>query len=101
MAKKITKKIKVIDVSRKEILEAGMSSQFWRIIVEALEESIDFIQEQMDSDDLRELSAEQYKLHNELFKAKKQYLNTLINTPRNLISWLGTPDNERKEFDPY
>ena len=109
MAKKIkTKKIvskvpktNLADQSKMEVLRIGKGGEFWKLIVEALQESIDFIQEQMDSDELKELTAEQYKLTNELFKAKKQYLATLMKTPDNLISWLGTPDNERKDFDPY
>lgn len=92
---------KLADATKMEILRAGKSTEFWRLIVEAMQESKDFIDEQMESEELQELSPEMYKLTNEMFKAKKKYLETLINTPDNLISWLGTPDNERKDFDPY
>ena len=94
-------KLRMADESKMEILRIGKTTEFWHLIEEAMQESKDFIQEQMDAEELKELSPELYKLTNELFKAKKQFLSVLINTPDNLISWLGTPDNERKDFVPY
>ncbi len=85
----------------KATLEEGKKSKFWQYITRALEESKAFIQAQQDSEDLKELSPEIYKLQNELFKAKKVFLDHLIKTPDNIISWLQQPSNERQEFDPY
>ena len=78
-----------------------METPFWRLIVEAINDSQEFLQEQENSEDLDDLPPEQYKFFSKILKAKKKYLETLADTPKNLISWLGKPENERKEFDPY
>ena len=85
----------------KAILETGKNEKFWEIICKSIDESIAYIEEQQDSEDMRELSPEMYKLTNELFKAKKEYLRTLKNTPDNILSWLEKPVSERQSFDPY
>lgn len=85
----------------KAILEEGKKTKFWQLILEAIDESKQFIQQEQDGEDISILNAEQYKHVNEVFKAKKKFLDALKETPDNLISWLGTPANERKEFDPY
>lgn len=89
------------DVSQIEILRQGAQGEFWRIISETIRESIEYINDQMESEEMKDLTAEQYKFTNELFKAKKEFLNMLIKTPENVMSWLGKPEGERKEFDPY
>ena len=87
--------------SAKAILEEGKKSKFWQLIVESITESKAHIQAQQDGEDISDLSAEQYKHMNEVFKAKKKFLDMLIVTPDNLISWLGQPEEQRKDFDPY
>ena len=89
------------DQTSQAILREGQKSKFWELIIEALTESKQAIQNIQDGEDIAELSAEQYKFRNELFKAKKEFLDKLINTPDNIISWLETPNNERQDFDPY
>lgn len=89
------------DITKIEILKAGKNSEFWNLIVDALEESREDIQKKQDGEDIAELSPEQYKFRNELFKAKKEMLETLTKTPENLISWLTKPEEERKNYDPY
>lgn len=85
-----------------EILKQGAVSAFWLLILEVLEESKRDIQEKQDSADIAELSAEEYKFRNELFKAKRELLNKLINTPENVISWLSKPEGQKaQDFDPY
>jgi len=92
---------KQTNTTKQELLKIGKQGEFWKIIVDTLEESKDYIQEQQDSEELKELTAEQYKFQNEIFKAKKKFLEILINTPDNIITWLEKPTSERKEFDPY
>ena len=89
------------ELNAKGILEQGKTEKFWELIVASLEESIEHIETQRDSEDMKELSPEMYKLTNELFKAKKEFLKTLIRTPDNIISWLEKPSTDRPEFDPY
>lgn len=50
---------------------------------------------------MMDLPAEQYKVQNEVFKSKKEFIDKLIKTPDNIMSWLEEPNNEEKEFDPY
>jgi len=87
--------------SSQEILRQGKQTEFWRLIVEAIEESKKNIQAQQDGADISTLPADQYKHQNEIFKAKKHFLDMLINTPDNIISWLQDPDNSERNFDPY
>lgn len=93
---------KIEDNSKIEILQAGIKTPFWDLVVEAIKESKQHIQDQMDSDDLKELTAEQYKFQNEIFKTKKQFLDMLIRTPNNIISWMEKPTKDKpRNFDPY
>jgi hypothetical protein len=66
-----------------------------------LKESRDSLGNQLESDEMAELPADQYKLKCELLKAKRKYLDILSNTPENIISWLQAPNNTSVEFDPY
>lgn len=89
------------EATAKNILETGKKEKFWQLIAQSIEESIAYIQQQQDSEDMRDLSQEMYKHTNEIFKAKKELLRTLIKTPDNIISWLGKPSADRPDFDPY
>lgn len=83
------------------ILNEGKSSEFWGIIVEALDQSIVALQAEHDTDEFKNLPADQYKLESELIRAKKQFLNTLKATPDNIVSWLSSPERKNENFDPY
>ena len=76
-----------------EILKQGRKTEFWRLIVEAMKESKEVIQKTQDGDDIADLPSTEYKLQNEIYKVKKEFLDTLVNTPENIISWLEEPDN--------
>jgi hypothetical protein len=89
------------DPAKIEILKQGRQTEFWNIIKEVMEESKEDIQKKQDGEDIAELSPEQYKFRNELFKAKKEMIDNLIKTPENIISWLEKPETERQNFDPY
>ncbi len=89
------------EANAKGILEAGKKEKFWELIMKSIDESIEYIQKEQDSEDMKELSPEMYKLTNELFKAKKEFLSTLKRTPDNILSWLEKPSSEREDFDPY
>ena len=83
------------------ILKEGMKTKFWQIICDALKESKEVLQRIQDSDEIADLPPEQYKHKMEIYKAKKEYLDTLSKTPENIISWLQDPKSDNTDFDPY
>src|SRR3990167_171609 len=87
--------------SASSVLKAGMSSEFWGLIVQALDESMDHLQSISDSDELADLSPERYKLESELLKHKKQYLKRMKEYPTILINRMQSVDFENYDFDPY
>lgn len=84
-----------------EIIKQGAGGEFWKLLVDALHDSKDALRKQQESDDLKELPADQYKVENELLKAKIKYLDKLIGLPDTIVQWLQNPDNSQVEFDPY
>ena len=87
--------------SKQEILRQGMNSEFWMIISEALRDSKNHLRDEQGSDDLKDLPADQYKVENELLKAKIKYLDKLADYPNTIIGWLANPNQEEKDYDPY
>lgn len=87
--------------SRREILQQGQNSDFWRIITDYLKESKEHLRKEQDDEDLKSLPAEQYKVESELLKAKIKYLDRLADYPNTIIGWLQTPDSTEKNYDPY
>jgi hypothetical protein len=87
--------------TKQEILKQGMKGDFWKILVDALEDSVTNLRGIQDSEDLMELSADQYKVESELLKAKIKYSKRLQKMPEDLISWYEDPENKKEEFDPY
>ena len=87
--------------SKQEILKQGQSSDFWQIITEFIKESKDHLRREQDADELRYLPADQYKVENELIKAKIKYLDKLADYPNTIIGWLQNPNTEETNFDPY
>lgn len=88
----------------KEVLRLGKTTEFWALLTQALDESIAHLQDKQDSDDLKELLAEQYKLEAELLKAKRAYLKHLKELPDTLIAYLTEPAgnlDKEENFDPY
>ncbi len=85
----------------RDILERGMGGDFWKLIVQELEDTKRVLQRIRDSEKLSELPADQYKLRSELLKSKIKYLDILIDTPKDLASWLQNPDNKKPILDPY
>ena len=90
--------------SAKEVLRLGQGTEFWKLLCDALDDSIAHLQAEQDGDEINGLPAEQYKLMSELLKAKRKYLVHLKNLPETLIAYLTQPaGNIEKEpnFDPY
>lgn len=87
--------------SKQEILRQGMESDFWRIIISALEDSKGHLRKEQKGQDLKSLPAEQYKLENELLLAKLEYLDNLADYPNTIIGWLQNPNQKEIDPDPY
>lgn len=84
------------------VLKEGVKSEFWRLITEALTESREALQRAQDSDEaMRDLPPEQYKVANELYRIKREFIDTLSKMPENIISWLVDPKSDNEGFDPY
>jgi hypothetical protein len=94
-------KVSIDDKASIEIIRLGKQSEFWKLLLQALEKSIKKLEADRDGEDLKELPNDQYKVENELIKAKIQYLKKLMETPDSIVSWLQDPDNSSVEFDPY
>ena len=87
--------------SAKETLRLGAKTDFWKLILEVLDDNIESLRKEQDSDEFRELDSHQYKTENEILKAKINYLKQLKKTPDNVIGWLGNPDSGDFNPDPY
>lgn len=90
--------------SAKELLRLGQLTEFWKVVCDALDDSIAHLQATQDGEDMKELTADQYKLESELLKAKKKYLVHLKNLPATLISFLTEPAGNLEKpvnYDPY
>lgn len=101
MKKVVVPKVQATHQDKIDILTAGKQGTFWKIIQEAMQETKDYIDKQLEDEGLQDLDAEQYKFTTELLRAKKKYLDKLLQTPENMIEWFGIPEEKRKNFDPY
>ena len=78
--------------SIQEILKQGAQSEFWKIICQRLQESIDSIQRQLDSPEGELLVAEEYKIRNEVLKKQKIDRNDILTMPEDLLRELDSPE---------
>ena len=85
-----------------EILRQGAASRFWEILCDAIDDSIHYLQGLQDGDEINELSPEQYKVQNEVLKAKRANLKKLKEMPLTLSEYLNDPNAfGEKNYDPY
>ena len=87
--------------SQQEILKQGQTSEFWQLILEFIGKSKNDLRVQQDADEFRDLPADQYKIENELLKAKIKYLDRLASYPNSIIGWLQNPNTKETNYDPY
>jgi len=89
--------------SIREILKQGVKTDFWKIIMQGLDAVAEDLQREQDSEGLKELPAEQYKVESEILKAKRKYLRELKDFPRTILNDLDDPNEGVKEenLDPY
>ena len=84
-----------------EVVNAGKSTEFWNLLRQAIDESIEHLQGVGDSDDIKDLPPDRYKLEMELLKAKKNYLKRLKDYPDVIINRVTDPESYDFNFDPY
>ena len=87
----------------KDILKQGMGSPFWTVIKQRLQEHIDSVQALLDSDNLKDKPAEEYKIQTETLKRQKHDRIGIIDMPEVLIAELDSPDffgQEEEEIYP-
>ena len=82
------------------IIDLGIKSDFWKIILQAIEESKEHL-DRRDDEDLRELPAEQYKFECELIKVKKKFLDKLAELPEAIKGNLESEEGKPVNLDPY
>lgn len=85
----------------REILSQGVGGEFWTIICQALDETAEHLKKIMENEDMEDLPADQYKVKNEILKAKKANIEKLKNLPMSICEWLDDIAQEKKDFDPY
>ena len=83
-----------------EILSLGKQTDFWKMLVDHLENEIADLREEQQKD-LKSLPADQYKLENELILAKIDYIKYLQTLPDSLILLLDNSENYTRVLDPY
>jgi hypothetical protein len=83
------------------ILQASAKSEFWKIICEELDDRIEKLEKERDSDSIASLPADAYKLAMENIKDKITHLGKLKDLPKEIIQRLDNPDLEDEELDPY
>lgn len=82
------------------IIDLGVKSDFWKIILQAIEESKEHL-DKRDDDDLRNLPAEQYKFECEAIKIKKKFLDKLAELPETIKGNIEGGEGTLIELDPY
>jgi predicted flavoprotein YhiN len=85
--------------SIKEVLSQGIKSEFWKLICQRLQISIDSIQSQLDSDDRESLIAEEYKIRTEVLRKQKIDRLDILTIPEDLVQELDNPDFFVKKRD--
>ena len=87
--------------SMQEILSQGMKSDFWNILVQALNDNKEDLRNKRGDKKFRDLPPELYKLESELLEARIEYIDNMLDLPNSVISWLKSPDQSKADFDPY
>ena len=84
-----------------EVLKSGKTSEFWRIICNAIDANIAELDADLKGPDLIGLHANEYKIRSEIIKAKIVHLANLKDTPDNIINAIATEAESEGDPDPY
>ena len=85
------------------ILELGKDSDFWKVICEFLDESIERIEQEKTEafEMLRDTPAEQFKVKLLVLEARKNLIDDMKNYPDNLMLYLSEKKPVEDNYDPY
>lgn len=86
-------------VQIQDVLRQGAEGEFWQVICQRLQEHIDSVQTQLDSSELENLPAAEYKTLNEVLKSKKRDRIGIIDMPEVLVRELDSPDFFERKRD--
>jgi len=88
---------------KRTILEIGKDGEFWKVICEFLEESIERIEvdktEALEA--LTDIPAEQFKVKLLVLEARKQLIEDMKRYPENLVTYLSERKPVSENYDPY
>lgn len=87
--------------SIQENLRQGEATEFWQLILQGIDDSIEYLQNLRDGEDINDLPADEYKITAELLKAKIANMKKMKDFPQSLITYLDSPDQREGNFDPY
>lgn len=86
-----------------EVLKQGADGQFWEIICQDLQETIDATQQVLDSGQFSDLEASEYKIKIEVLRQQKEDRLFILKLPENLVNDLDDPDffarNREEDFE--
>lgn len=74
-----------------EILKQGAQGEFWKILTQRLQEAIDGLQGQLESD-MSGFVADEYKIRTEVIKKQLQDRKEIMTLPQDLANELDNPE---------
>jgi hypothetical protein len=80
-----------------ETLKHGADGQFWKLICQRLQISIDAIQRQLDAG--IQGNAEEYKIHTEVLRKQKVDRLDVLDLPQELVKELDNPEHFTRESE--
>src|SRR3990167_510212 len=83
------------------IMAEGLKSDFWRLIVQYLSEKTRSVEAAQNSDSFKDLPADQYKVENEIYRARKEIYEKMKDLPAIISSDVEQPDQSSPNLDPY
>lgn len=83
------------------IIRQGATSEFWKLICKIVDENIRLVEEQMESENMDDLPADEYKVMSQVLKLKKKMYLSLKDLPKSFLESKKLPDQSTPNFDPY
>lgn len=84
-----------------EVLRQGETTEFWALIKEFVQERVDNITQQMESEETAQLPVAEYKTTMEILKGRRKDLVGLLDLPQELILQVEEPDQTQELLDPF